>query len=85
MTLFSLMPSDNLRLVVWSAYQYHCVYAKIASALPHLEMAWREILAGDGVTWREISQKLSFCTEWEENEDLLAAPALHTTEIECIF
>jgi hypothetical protein len=45
-------------------------------------MAWREILAGDGVAWREISQKLSFCTEWEENEDLLAAPALHTTEIE---
>ncbi len=49
------------------------------------EMAWREILAGDGVAWREISQKLSFCTEWEENRHFLAAPALHTTEIECIF
>jgi hypothetical protein len=42
-------------------------------------------LAGDGVAWREISQKLNFCTEWEENRHFLAVPALHTTEIECIF
>jgi hypothetical protein len=33
-------------------------------------------LAGDGVAWREISLKLNLCTEWEENKNLLAAPAL---------
>jgi hypothetical protein len=56
-----------------------------AAALPHLEMAWREILAGDRVPWREISRKRSFCTQWEENKHHLAAPALHTTESECMF
>jgi hypothetical protein len=42
-------------------------------------------LAGDEVAWREISQKLNFCTEWEENSHFLATPTLHTNEIECIL
>jgi hypothetical protein len=42
-------------------------------------------LAGDGVAWREISQKLSICTEWKENKHFLVAPALHTNEFACIL